>query len=97
MKVVSYTRDSLLVENLEELVEFSFQEITQPLNQLGPESPTDQAFPNSPPQSTLQVMAVVNQPAWRARMPLNLVAPLHDLPKKLKRVLPKFDPGKGFL
>ena len=28
-------------------------------------------------------------------MPLNLASPLHDLHKHPKRVLPKFDPGKG--
>ena len=28
-------------------------------------------------------------------MPLNLAAPLHDLPKHPERVLPKFDPRKG--
>ena len=37
----------------------------------------------------------INQPAWRAITPLNLVSPLHDLPKHPERVLPKFDPGKG--
>ena len=35
-KAVSYTKDSLLVENLEELVDLSIQEITQPIDQLGP-------------------------------------------------------------
>ena len=39
-------------------------------------------------------MVVVNQPTWRARMPLNLAAPLHDLPKHPEKVLPKFDPGR---
>ena len=38
--------------------------------------------------------AAVNQPAWRARTPLNLDAPLHDIPKYPERVLPKFDHGK---
>ena len=37
----------------------------------------------------------VKQPAWRARTPLNLPAPLHYFPKHPDRVLPKFDPGKG--
>ena len=37
----------------------------------------------------------VNQPTWRERTPLNLDAPLHDLPKHPERVLPKFDPGEG--
>ena len=40
-------------------------------------------------------MADVNQPACRSRTPLNLATPLHDLPKNLEKVLPKFDPGKG--
>ena len=40
-------------------------------------------------------MVVVNQPAWRARTPLNLAAPLHDFLKNPEKVLPKFDPGKG--
>ena len=40
-------------------------------------------------------MVVVNQPVWRAIIPLNLDAPLHDLPKLPKKVLPKFDPRKG--
>ena len=40
-------------------------------------------------------MASINQPAWRARTPLNLAAPLHGFPKHLEWVLPKFDLGKG--
>ena len=40
-------------------------------------------------------MVVVNQPTWRARTPLNLAAPLHDLRKNPEKVLPKFDHGKG--
>ena len=40
-------------------------------------------------------MVVVDQLAWRARMPLNLASPLHDLPKNPEKVLPKFDPRKG--
>ena len=83
------------MENLEELVYFSLQEVTQPLDQLGPKSPKAQSFLHSPPQSMLQVMEAVNQPTWRAKMPLNVAAPLHDLPKYLERVLPKFDPRKG--
>ena len=39
-KVPSYTEDSILVESLEELVDLSIQEIIQPLDQLGPKSPT---------------------------------------------------------
>ena len=38
----------------------------------------------------------VNQPnplpAWRARSPLNLTPPLHDLPQAFDKLLPKFDP-----
>ena len=37
----------------------------------------------------------VNQPTWRERTPLNLAAPLYNLPKHPERVLPKFDPRKG--
>ena len=40
-------------------------------------------------------MVVVNQPAQRARTPLNLAAPLHYLPKKPEKVLPKFYTEKG--
>ena len=39
-KAISYNQYSILVENLEELVDLSRQEIIQPLDQLGPESPT---------------------------------------------------------
>ena len=49
-KPISYTQDSILVENLEELVDLSIQEITQLLDQLGPESPTAQVFSHSSPQ-----------------------------------------------
>ena len=38
----------------------------------------------------------VNQPnplpAWRARSPLNLTPPLHNLPQGFDKLLPKFDP-----
>ena len=36
-----------------------------------------------------------NQHAWRARTPINLAPPLHELPKHPKKALTKFDPGKG--
>ena len=36
--------------------------------------------------------ATINQPVWRAITPLNLAAPLHDLPKHPECVLLKFDP-----
>ena len=32
------------------------------------------------------------QPAWRARSPLNLTPPLHNLPQAFDKLLPKFDP-----
>ena len=38
----------------------------------------------------------VNHPnpllAWRARSPLNLTPPLHNLPQAFDKLLPKFDP-----
>ena len=33
-------------------------------------------------------------PAWRARSPLNLAPPLHDLPQAFDKMLPKFDPSE---
>ena len=74
------------MENLEELVDLSIQEITQPLDQSGTKYPITQVFPHYPPYSTPQVMVAANQPAWRAGMPLNLATPLHNLPKNLERV-----------
>ena len=78
----------MLVEDLEELVESSLQEVDQPLNQLDPGSPYCSPFQTliqSQPHSPLRIMGNVNanqppQPAWRARSPLNLADPLHDLP-----------------
>ena len=90
-KVPSYTKYLILVENLEELVNLSIQEIIQLLDQLGPEYPTTQYPPWYPPR----VMAAANQPTWRDKTPLNLVAPLHDFPKHPNRALPKLDPRKG--
>ena len=43
-------QDSVLVENLEELFNLSLQEITKPLDQLGPESLIAHFFPHFPPQ-----------------------------------------------
>ena len=43
-------QDSMLVENLEELVDLSIQEIIEPLDQLGLEYPTAQFFLHYPPQ-----------------------------------------------
>ena len=34
-------------------------------------------------------------PAWRARSPLNLTPPLHNLPQAFDKLLPKFDPEEG--
>ena len=36
-------------------------------------------------------------PAWRARSPLNLTPPLHDLTQSFDKMLPKFEPGEGVL
>ena len=40
-----------------------------------------------------------NQPnplsAWKARSPLNLTPPLHNLPQAFDKLLPKFDPEEG--
>ena len=95
-KAISYTQDLVLVENLEELLYFSLQETPHPLYQLGSKSPTTQVFLHSAPQYPPQFMVtIVNQPTWRARTPLKLATPLHDLPKYPEQVLPKFDPRKG--
>ena len=44
----------------------------------------------------LMAGVIVNQPnplpAWRARSPLNLTPPLHNLPQYFDKLLPKFDP-----
>ena len=53
-KVPSYTEDSILVENLEELVDVSIQEIVELLDQLGLDSPIFQSPLQSPPQSRPQ-------------------------------------------
>ena len=96
----------MLVEYLEELVETTLQEVDQPLDQLGPDSPHCSPFQTpvqSPPHTPLRIMANVNanqpppQPAWRARSPLNLTPPLHDLPQIFDKMLPKFEPSEGIL
>ena len=69
------------MENLEERVDLSIQGIVHPIDQLDPESPVASVFIQSPPQSPPKIMADVNQPTWRARMPLNLDSPLHDSPR----------------
>ena len=52
-RVPTYTEDSILVGNFEELVNFSLQEIVQPLDQLGPDSLVFSPF-QSPFQSPIQ-------------------------------------------
>ena len=82
-----------MVGDLEELVETSLQEFVQPLNQVGPETPYCSPVHtpiHSPPHSPPRLMVGVNAnqppnppnlpPAWKARSPLNLTPPLHDLP-----------------
>ena len=43
-KVAAYTKDLILVEKLEELVNLPIQEIVQPLDQLDPKSPAVSVF-----------------------------------------------------
>ena len=55
--------DSVLVEYLEELAETTLQEVDQPLDQLGPNSPHCSPFQipvQSPPHTPLKIMAKVN-------------------------------------
>ena len=92
--------DSVLVGDWEELVEVALQEVVQPLDQVG--SPVHTFVP-SPPHSPPRLMAGVNAnqppnppnppPAWKARSPLSLAPPLHDLPQDFEKILPKFDPS----
>ena len=48
----------------------------------------------------LSLMAGINvdqlnpPPAWKARSPLNLTPPLHNLPQDFEKLLPKFDPDE---
>ena len=83
----------MLVGDWQELVEISLQEVELPLNEEGPETPYISFVHTpvgSPPHSPPQLMAVANAnkppnppnppPAWKARSPLNLTPPLHDLP-----------------
>ena len=35
-------------------------------------------------------------PAWRARSPLKLTPPLHNLPQAFDKLLPMFDPADKF-
>ena len=67
-----------------------------PVKQVNPVSSYD--FPNSNSCLFTLFMAGVNVnqpnplPAWRARSPLNLTPPLHNLPQAFDKLLPKFDP-----
>ena len=36
-------------------------------------------------------------PTGRARSPLNLAPPLHDLPQAFEKMFPKFDPSENIL
>ena len=82
------------------------------LNQVGPDSPYSSSAHTpvgSPPHSPPLLMAGINAnlpppnppnpppPAWRARSPLNLTPPLHDLPQAFEKLLPKFDPNEKIL
>ena len=78
------------------------------MNQLGPDttycSPVH-TLVHLPPHSPPKIMANVNAnqppnppnppPAWRARSPLNLTPPLHDLPQAFEKMLPKFEPSEN--
>ena len=90
--------DSVLVGDLEELVETALQEVIQSLNQVGPDTPCCSPVHtpvHSPPHSPPRLMAGVNAnqppnppnppPAWKARSPLNLTPPLHDLPQDFEK------------
>ena len=101
----------MLVGDWEELVETALQEVELPLNQVGPDTPYSSPVHTpvgSPPHSPPQLMAGVNTnqptpnppnppPSWKARSPLNLTPPLHDLPQAFEKLLPKFDPNEKIL
>ena len=100
----------MLVGDWEELVETTLEEVVLPLNQEGPDTPHSSPAHTpicSPPYSPPRLMAGVNAnqppnppnppPAWRARSPLNLTPPLHDLPQSFEKMLPKFDPSEKIL
>ena len=100
----------MLVGDWEELVETSLQEVVLPLNQEGLDTPHSSLAHTpigSPPHSPPRLMVGINAnqppnppnlpPAWRARSPLNLTTPLHDLPQAFDKMLPKFDPNEKIL
>ena len=80
------------------------------MNQVGPNTPYCSPMHTpvlSPPHSPPKLMAGVNanqplnppnpSPAWKAKSPLNLTPPLHDLPQDFEKMLPKFDPNEKML
>ena len=102
--------DAVLVEDFEELVETTLQEVVQPINQLDPDTPYCSPVHtpvHSPPHSLPKIMENMNAnqppnppnlpPALRARSPLNLAPPLHDLHQAFEKMLPKFDPSENIL
>ena len=102
--------DLVLIGDLEELVETTLHEGAHPLDQVGPETPNCSPVHtpiHSPPHSPPRIMAGVNAnqppnapnppPSWKARSPLNLAPPFHDLPQAFEKMLPKFDPNEKML
>ena len=96
----------MLVVDFEELVETTLQEIVQPLDKLGLESPHCSPFQTpvqSPPQSPLRIMENINatQPpppvAWRDWYSLNLTPSLHAMSQNFDNSLPKFEPNEGII
>ena len=98
--------DAVLVGHFEEQVETTLQEVVQPLNQLEPDTPYCSPV-HLPPHSPLKIMENVNAnqppnppnppPSWKARSPLNLTPPLHDLPQAFEKLFPNFDPSENIL
>ena len=102
--------DSVLVGDWEELVEVALQKVVQPLNQVGLDTPYSSPVHtpiHSPPHSPPRLMVGMNAnqppnppnppPTWKARSPLNLTPPLHDLRQSFEKMLPKFDPNEKIL
>ena len=80
------------------------------MNHLGLDTPYGspiQTLVHSPLHSPPKLMEGVNAnqppnppnppPAWKARSPLNLAPPLHDLPQAFEKMLLKFDPSENIL
>ena len=75
--------------------------MVQPWKQVGPGTPYGSPFQTlvlSPPLFSLMAGINVNHPnpplAWKAKSPLNLTPPLHNLPQAFEKLLPKFDPDE---